>query len=123
MTTPRILATSGGFEAGLWKSRKPAGLVLEAIALSAHPEAARLAYLGTAMGDRPEAGLSIHEAFYGTTTEVSVVNVMPRPNFANRGQGSGVSHCPPVRASRGCLHRKPNLNGPQVDRHQRTSVD
>jgi peptidase E len=83
MTTPRILATSGGFEAGLWKSRKPAGLVLEAIALSAHPEAARLAYLGTAMGDRPEAGLSIHEAFYGTTTEVSVVNVMPRPNFAN----------------------------------------
>lgn len=83
MTTPRILAASGGFDVGKWKSLEPGPLVTEAIAVSAHPNAARFAYLGTAKGDRPDVGLSIHEAFYGTTTEVSVVNVIPRPNFAD----------------------------------------
>lgn len=83
MTTPRILAASGGFDAGQFKNLQPGALVLEAIALSAHPNCARLAYLGTAKGDRPDVGLSVHEAFYGTTTEVSVVNVIPRPNFAD----------------------------------------
>lgn len=80
MTTPRILATSGGFTHGSWTSLEPAPLVLEAIALSAHPKGAKLAYLGTAMGDRPDVALGIVEAFQGTPTEVSVVSVMPRPN-------------------------------------------
>jgi peptidase E len=80
MTTPRILATSGGFAHGSWAYLEPAPLVLEAIALSAHPKSAKLAYLGTAMGDRPDVALGIVEAFQGTPTEVSVVSVMPKPN-------------------------------------------
>ncbi|AMM21589.1 peptidase [Frondihabitans sp. PAMC 28766] len=83
MTTPRILATSGGIRPGKWTYWAPAPLMLEAIALSAHPGAARLAYLGTAMGDRPDDGFNITQAFAGTSTEVSVVSVMPHPNVAD----------------------------------------
>jgi peptidase E len=81
MVTPRILATSGGFRLGTWKNWEPGPLVQAAIDLSAHPAAAKLCYLGTAMGDRPESSLNVVDAFAGTTTTVSVVSVMPRPNY------------------------------------------
>jgi peptidase E len=83
MTTPRILATSGGFMAGTWSNWAPGPLVNAAIGMSARPDAARLAYLGTAMGDRPERNYDILEAFAGTSTQATVVNLMPQPNYAD----------------------------------------
>jgi peptidase E len=80
MVTQRILATSGGFLAGTWSTWTPGPLVQAAIDLSARPTAARLAYLGTAMGDRPDIGYNVLQAFSGSTTDVSVVTVMPQPN-------------------------------------------
>jgi peptidase E len=83
MTTPRILATSGGFRPGTWTTLKPGPLMQAAIDLSARPDSARFCYLGTAMGDRPEVGFTVHEAFYGTTVRVSVASLLPSPNIAN----------------------------------------
>jgi hypothetical protein len=55
-------------------------LVKAALELSAHPRAPRLAYLGTAMGDRIEDVAMVHGAFTGTDVTVSTVRVMPQPN-------------------------------------------
>ena len=83
MTTRRILATSGGFRPGTWTTLKPGPLMQAAIDLSARPDAARFCYLGTAMGDRPEVGFNVHEAFYGTAVQVSVASLLPSPNIAD----------------------------------------
>ena len=80
MSAPRILATSGGFVAGGAARLAPGPLVQHAISLSARPDAPRLCYLGTAMGDRPDVSLAVHEAFYGSPATVTTAALMPRPN-------------------------------------------
>jgi peptidase E len=80
MPVRRILAASTGFgvdDRGDWTVGP---LVQAAIELSAHPRSPRLAYLGTAMGDRIEDAALVHGAFAGTDVTISAVRLMPRPN-------------------------------------------
>lgn len=81
--TPTILATSGGYRAGRRRRLAPAPLMWHAIDLAGSPRRPRLAYVGTAVGDDRTCNAHIHEAFYGTSVEVTCVNLLPMPNFAD----------------------------------------
>lgn len=81
--TPTILATSGGYRAGRHRQLSPAPLLWHAIALAEAPRRPRLAFVGTASGDDRSFNAHVHEAFYGTPVEVTCVNLLPMPNFAD----------------------------------------
>lgn len=80
MPARRILACSIGFGRDARGGWTVGPLVRAAIDLSAHPLAPRLAFLGTAKGDRPEDEARVHDAFAGTGVRVSTVALLPRPN-------------------------------------------
>src|SRR4051794_21433971 len=80
MVVRRILAASSGFALNRRHDWAVGPLVRAALDLSAHPRAPRLAYLGTAMGDRLEDVAMVHGAFTGTDVAVSTVRLMPQPN-------------------------------------------
>jgi peptidase E len=80
MVVRRILAASSGFALNSRHDWTVGPLVRAALDLSAHPRAPRLAYLGTAMGDRLEDVAMVHGAFTGTGVTVSTVRLMPQPN-------------------------------------------
>jgi peptidase E len=80
MVIRRILAASSGFVLNDRHDWIPGPLVRAALDLSAHPREPRLAYLGTAMGDRVEDVAMVHGAFTGTDVAVTTVRLMPQPN-------------------------------------------
>ena len=80
MVVRRIVAASSGFGSNRRHDWTVGPLVQAALDLSAHPHAPRLAYLGTAMGDRVEDVAMVHGAFTGTEVTVSTVRLMPQPN-------------------------------------------
>lgn len=80
MVVRRILAASTGFALDRRHDWTVGPLVQAAIDLSAHPRAPRIAYLGTAMGDRLEDVAMVHGAFAGTGATVSPIRLMPQPN-------------------------------------------
>lgn len=79
MPNRRILATSIGFGIDAGGGWTAGPLVQAAIDLSAHPRSPRLAFLGTANGDRPEDMTRVHAAFAGTDVRVSTVGLLPQP--------------------------------------------
>ncbi len=76
---PTILATSGGFRQGDRTYLRPGPLIDLAFELAGGRE--RFTYVGTALGDNPHQNARIHEAFYGTETLVTCLNLMPMPNI------------------------------------------
>lgn len=81
--TPTILATSGGYRADPQRHLAAAPLLWHAIELAEAPSRPRLAFVGTASGDDRSFNAHLHEAFYDTTVDVTCVNLMPMPNFAD----------------------------------------
>lgn len=81
---PTILATSGGFVAGVRTFLRPGPLIEHAFAL-ARPDdpdkRLRVAALGTAGGDQWAWQARLHEAFYGRDdVALTVVTLFPMPN-------------------------------------------
>jgi peptidase E len=83
MVIRRILAASSGFGLNDRHDWTVGPLIRAAIDLSAHPRSPRLAYLGTAMGDRVEDVAMVHGAFTGTDVAVTAVRLMPQPNVVD----------------------------------------
>ena len=80
MTVRRILAASTGFDLDQRGDWMPSPLVSAAIDLCAHPQAPRMAYLGTAKGDRVQDAAMVYAAFADTDVRVKVVALLPQPN-------------------------------------------
>ena len=83
MVIRRILAASSGFGLNDRHDWTVGPLIRAAIDLSANPRSPRLAYLGTAMGDRVEDVAMVHGAFTGTDVAVTAVRLMPQPNVVD----------------------------------------
>lgn len=79
---PTIVATSGGMRVGELTTWQPAPLLWHQLALTG-ARRPKLAALNTAVGDQRAVNAHVHEAFYGTDVEVTCVNLLPMPNFAD----------------------------------------
>lgn len=80
MTTPRILATSGGFVAGpTQRSVRPGRMVLDALALTGATRP-RVCLVETASGDDLENYALLFEAFSSAGCEVSALRLFPQPS-------------------------------------------
>ncbi len=81
MTTPTILATSGGFRYGRRTDLEFAPLVNYALDLSgAHGRRPKLCHLGTAIGDQRWFNARVHEAGVVAGVEVTNLNLFPMPS-------------------------------------------
>lgn len=86
MTDRWIVATSMGFRPGL-RSFMTAGPVFGLMAeLAGAPARPRLTVVTTAGGDQEHWQGRIHEAFYGTAFDVTVLKLMPMPNVDDPAQ-------------------------------------
>jgi peptidase E len=80
MTTPRILATSGGFLVpARYNSRVPGRLFLEALRLSG-AERPRVLFVGTATGDDPARLVMYLQAMAGLGIDADHLALFPMPN-------------------------------------------
>lgn len=80
MPVRRILAASTGFDLDARGDWVLSPLVRAAIDLCAHPRAPRMAYLGTAKGDRIQDAAMVYGALSSTDVRVKVVALLPQPN-------------------------------------------
>jgi peptidase E len=83
MSVRRILAASTGFGLDARGDWTLSPLVRAAIDLCAHPTAARMAYLGTAKGDRVQDAAMVYGAMADTDVRVKVVTLLPQPNVSD----------------------------------------
>ena len=80
MTTPRILATSGGFSStGRYEARQPAGLFLEALRLTGK-DRPRVLFVMTASGDSPSYLAMSYQAVSGLSVDADHLSLFTMPN-------------------------------------------
>lgn len=81
MTTPRILATSGGFVGtrGLWGVMQPGGIMRRALALTGK-ERPRVLLVMTASGDDASYLARMHSALAGSSCDVDHLALFTQPN-------------------------------------------
>jgi peptidase E len=86
MTDRWIVGSSFGWRPGRRTSLLPGPVFEHLAALRGERGRVRLTVLGTAGGDSESWSFRVHEAFYGTRFDVTVLRLLPMPNVADPAQ-------------------------------------